>query len=98
MQPTAEIDTLVGFRTRLHEMSALLCTPAGYTGGGRKRCRSRTGSFDARSRFSQTITGAIRSVALREMQRVAERVAVFQWDDAELTRYWLIRDYLPEVA
>ncbi len=32
------------------------------------------------------------------MQRVAERVAVFQWDDAELTRYWLIRDYLPEVA
>ncbi len=35
---------------------------------------------------------------LREMQRVAERVVVLQWDDAQLPRYWLIRDYLPEVA
>lgn len=35
---------------------------------------------------------------LREMQRVAKRVVVFQWDDAQLPRYWLLRDYLPEVA
>lgn len=33
---------------------------------------------------------------LREMSRVARRVVVFQWDDAERERFWLIRDYLPE--
>lgn len=33
---------------------------------------------------------------LREMSRVAERVVVFQWDNAESQRFWLIRDYLPE--
>jgi SAM-dependent methyltransferase len=33
---------------------------------------------------------------LREMRRVAQRVVVFQWDDAEIERFWLIRDYLPE--
>jgi SAM-dependent methyltransferase len=31
---------------------------------------------------------------LREMQRVARRVVVFQWDDAEPERFWLVRDYL----
>ncbi len=31
---------------------------------------------------------------LREMCRVARRVVVFQWDDAESQRFWLIRDYL----
>jgi SAM-dependent methyltransferase len=31
---------------------------------------------------------------LREMRRVARRVIVFQWDDAESERFWLIRDYL----
>ena len=33
---------------------------------------------------------------LQEMRRVARRVVVFQWDDAEIERFWLIRDYLPE--
>jgi SAM-dependent methyltransferase len=33
---------------------------------------------------------------LREMRRVARRVIVFQWDDAESERFWLVRDYLPE--
>jgi SAM-dependent methyltransferase len=33
---------------------------------------------------------------LREMRRVARRVVVFQWDDAESQRFWLVRDYLPE--
>ncbi len=33
---------------------------------------------------------------LREMRRVARRVVVFQWDDAEIERFWLVRDYLPE--
>ncbi len=33
---------------------------------------------------------------LREMQRVAHRVVVFQWDNALVPRFWLVRDYLPE--
>jgi SAM-dependent methyltransferase len=33
---------------------------------------------------------------LREMLRVARRVVVFQWDNAEIERFWLVRDYLPE--
>ncbi len=35
---------------------------------------------------------------LREMQRVAERVVVFQWDNEEIRDFWLVRDYLPEFA
>ena len=31
---------------------------------------------------------------LRELRRVARRVVVFQWDDAESERFWLVRDYL----
>jgi SAM-dependent methyltransferase len=33
---------------------------------------------------------------LLEMLRVARRVVVFQWDDSESERFWLVRDYLPE--
>ncbi len=33
---------------------------------------------------------------LREMRRVARRVIVFQWDNAQIERFWLVRDYLPE--
>ncbi len=32
---------------------------------------------------------------LQEMRRVARRVVVFQWDDAEIERFWLVRDHLP---
>jgi SAM-dependent methyltransferase len=35
---------------------------------------------------------------LREMARVARRVVIFQWDNTLLHRFWLVRDYLPEVA
>jgi SAM-dependent methyltransferase len=35
---------------------------------------------------------------LREMQRVARRVVVFQWDLTEIPRFWLVRDYLPDYA
>ena len=38
---------------------------------------------------------------LREMQRVARRVVLFQFDTSETAwrrRFWLTRDYLPEVA
>jgi SAM-dependent methyltransferase len=31
---------------------------------------------------------------LREMRRVARRVIVFQWDDTQSERFWLVRDYL----
>lgn len=34
---------------------------------------------------------------LREMRRVARKVIVFQWDSAWLPRYWLVRDYVPEL-
>ena len=30
----------------------------------------------------------------QEMRRVAKRVVVFQWDDAEAERFWLVRDYM----
>jgi SAM-dependent methyltransferase len=33
---------------------------------------------------------------LREMARVAQRVVVFQWDNAKSQCFWLIQDYLPE--
>lgn len=35
---------------------------------------------------------------LAEMRRVARRVVVFQFDNEQLLRFWLVRDYLPEVA
>jgi SAM-dependent methyltransferase len=35
---------------------------------------------------------------LREMARVGRRVVVFQWDNTLFDRFWLIRDYLPEVV
>ena len=35
---------------------------------------------------------------LREMARVARRVVVFQWDSRLLPRFWLVRDYAPEIA
>jgi SAM-dependent methyltransferase len=35
---------------------------------------------------------------LREMQRVAQLVVVFQFDSRKLADFWLTRDYLPEFA
>lgn len=32
------------------------------------------------------------------MQLVARKVIVFQWDNVWLPRYWLVRDYLPELG
>ena len=34
---------------------------------------------------------------LQEMARVATRVVVFQWDQTWFSKFWLIRDYVPEV-
>ncbi len=33
-----------------------------------------------------------------EMRRVARRVVVFQWDETWFDRFWLVRDYLPELV
>jgi hypothetical protein len=35
---------------------------------------------------------------LREMRRVADRVIVFQFDNEQISRFWLVRDYVREVA
>jgi len=35
---------------------------------------------------------------LREMRRVARRVVVFTYDPVGLSRFWLTRDYLPEIG
>jgi hypothetical protein len=34
----------------------------------------------------------------REMQRVARRVVVFQFDTSQPERFWLTRDYLPDFS
>jgi SAM-dependent methyltransferase len=58
-------------------------------------------SFDAAMAFATIHHWADPIAGLREMRRVARRVVVFTHDttDAEwLDRFWLTRDYLPEVA
>jgi SAM-dependent methyltransferase len=35
---------------------------------------------------------------LLQMRRVARRAVDFQWDDAWIPRFWLVRDYLPEMG
>lgn len=35
---------------------------------------------------------------LLEMRRVARRIVVFLWDDTWIPRFWLVRDYAPELA
>jgi len=59
------------------------------------------GSFDAAMAFATVHHWPDPIAGLREMQRVARRVVVFTHatEDAEwLHRFWLTRDYLPEVA
>ena len=38
------------------------------------------------------------AAGLREMQRVAERVVILHFDPALHDRFWLVQDYLPELA
>ncbi len=59
------------------------------------------GSFDAAMAFSTVHHWRDPIAGLREMRRVARRVVVFTHDDSDsgwLHRFWLTRDYLPEVA
>jgi DNA-binding transcriptional MerR regulator len=58
-------------------------------------------SFDAAMSFSSIHHWSDPIAGLREMQRVARRVVVFTYDASEFAwrrRFWLTRDYLPEVA
>jgi len=58
-------------------------------------------SFDAAMAFSTVHHWQDPIAGLREMRRVARRVVVFTFDASEFgwrRRFWLIRDYLPEVA
>ena len=58
-------------------------------------------SFDAAMAFSTVHHWHDPIAGLREMRRVARRVVVFTHDASEAgwrQRFWLIRDYLPEVA
>jgi len=58
-------------------------------------------SFDAAMAFATVHHWPDPIAGLREMRRVARRVVVFTHDTSEsgwLHRFWLTRDYLPEVA
>ena len=58
-------------------------------------------SFDAAMAFATIHHWQDPFAGLREMQRVARRVVVFTCDTSDRTwrqRFWLTRDYLPEVA
>ncbi len=58
-------------------------------------------SFDAAMAFSTIHHWPDPIAGLREMRRVARRVVVFTHDTSDtgwLRRFWLTRDYLPEVA
>jgi SAM-dependent methyltransferase len=59
------------------------------------------GSFDAAMAFSTIHHWQDPLAGLREMRRVARRVVVFTFDGSDagwVRRFWLTRDYLPEVA
>ncbi len=58
-------------------------------------------SFDAAMAFSTVHHWQDPIAGLREMRRVARRVVVFTFDGSDIAwrrRFWLTRDYLPEVA
>jgi ubiquinone/menaquinone biosynthesis C-methylase UbiE len=55
-------------------------------------------SFDAAMAVATVHHWPDPTAGLREMRRVARRVVVFTYDLAELSQFWLTRDYLPEVT
>jgi len=55
-------------------------------------------SFDAAMALSTVHHWQDPIAGLREMRRVARRVVVFTFDTSTLGRFWLSRDYLPELA
>lgn len=66
-----------------------------------ERLPFKDGSFDAAMAFATVHHWQDPIAGLREMRRVARRVVVFTCDTTEESwrgRFWLTRDYLPEVA
>jgi SAM-dependent methyltransferase len=55
-------------------------------------------SFDAAMAFATIHHWQDPIAGLREMRRVARRVAVFTYDSSDPDLFWLNRDYLPEFA
>lgn len=55
-------------------------------------------SFDAAMAIATVHHWRDPIAGLRELQRVARRVVVFTYDFDVLSRFWLTRDYLPELA
>jgi SAM-dependent methyltransferase len=55
-------------------------------------------SFDAAMAVATTHHWPDPLAGLRELRRVADRVVVFTFDFDGLRRFWLTRDYLPELA
>jgi SAM-dependent methyltransferase len=56
------------------------------------------GAFDAAMAVATTHHWRDPIAGLRELRRVASRVVVLTFDIAGLSRFWLTRDYLPELA
>jgi len=56
------------------------------------------GSFDAAMAVLSDHHWDDPVAGLLELRRVARRVVVFQWDNRRLGDYWMVRDYLPELA
>jgi SAM-dependent methyltransferase len=54
-------------------------------------------SFDAAMAVATVHLWKDPIAGLREMQRVARRLVVFTFDLGGLNRFWLVRDYLPEL-
>jgi SAM-dependent methyltransferase len=54
--------------------------------------------FDAAMAILTVHHWADLEAGIAELRRVARRVVILSWDQATTGRFWLVRDYLPEVA
>jgi SAM-dependent methyltransferase len=54
------------------------------------------GAFDAAMAVMTDHHWSDNAAGLRELRRVARRVVLFQFDNAEAERFWLVRDYVRE--
>lgn len=56
------------------------------------------GSFEAATAFLTVHHWQDLAAGVEELRRVAPKQLVLTWDAAVFARFWLIRDYLPEIA
>lgn len=56
------------------------------------------GAFDAATAILSDHHWRDPLAGLRELRRGARRVVVFQWEYAQIPRFWLVREYLPELT